>query len=122
MMRIEQALDFSYVVASILGGGLIGLFLLALFDRKAHARGIYAGLGAGILVTTWGTLDQLLPVIVGGPAAGRARLFPFDPLFLVTLANVASAGVGFLASRILTDRRAPGATGPTVWDAPASAG
>ena len=113
MIRVEKALDFSYVVASILGGGLFGLFLLAIFDRKAHARGIYLGLLAGVAVTTWGTLDQLLGFGTAATSGYRARLFPLDPLLLVTLANLASCGVGYLASRVLPKPGdpAPGITG-----------
>jgi SSS family solute:Na+ symporter len=104
MIRVERALDFSYVVASILGGGLFGLFLLAFFDRRAHPRGIYLGLAAGIVITTWGTVDKLADLIAGGASSARPPVFPFDPLLLIVLANLASFGVGFVASRIL---RAP---------------
>jgi solute:Na+ symporter, SSS family len=117
MIRIEKALDFSYVVASILGGGLFGLFLLAFFDRKAHARGIYLGLAAGIAVTTWGTLDQLLDLAAPASAGSRAKVFPFDPLLLLTLANAASLGVGYVASRLLHPPTGPSAASATVWDA-----
>jgi SSS family solute:Na+ symporter len=116
MIRIERALDFSYTVASILGGGLFGLFLLAFFDRKAHARGIYLGLAAGIAVTLWGTLDQIIDVVASGSPGPRARFFRLDPLLLLTLANAASFGVGYLASRALR----PGPRSKTgaviVWD------
>jgi SSS family solute:Na+ symporter len=116
MIRIEKALDFSYVVASILGGGLLGLFLLAFFDRKAHARGIYLGLIAGIAVTTWGTLDQLIALTRTDAVTSRGMIFPLDPLMLVTLANAVSFGVGYLASRVLPNRGQAGTIGPTVWD------
>jgi Na+/proline symporter len=122
MIRIEKALDFSYVVASILGGGLLGLFLLAFFDRRAHARGVYAGLIAGIAVTTWGTLDRLIELSGTGASAAREPIFPLSPLLLVTLANLASLGVGFVASRVLPDGRAGPAGDPTVWDGLRSAG
>ena len=116
MIHIERALDFSYVVASILGGGLFGLFLLAFFDRKTHARGIYLGLFAGIAVTTWGTLDQIIGLVASSAAGSRPKLFPFDPLLLVTLANAASFGVGYLASRLLPPAAKSNATSLTVWD------
>jgi SSS family solute:Na+ symporter len=103
MIRIERALDFSYQVASILGGGLLGLFLLAFFDRKAHARGIYAGLIAGIAVTAWGSLNQLLAAV--GLAPQGLRLYPLDSLTVVTLADAASLIVGFVASRVLPPRK-----------------
>jgi SSS family solute:Na+ symporter len=114
MIRIEKALDFSYIVASILGGGLLGVFLLAFFDRKAHARGIYVGLIAGIAVTAWGTLDHILALARGEPSA--SRVFPLDPLMVVTIADGTSFAVGFLASRVLPNRSQAGTTGPTVWD------
>jgi SSS family solute:Na+ symporter len=116
MIRVEKALDFSYLVASILGGGLFGLFLLAFFDRKAHARGIYVGLAAGVIVTAGGTLVHLIALARAEPAAQGARIFPLDPLMLVTLADGAALGVGFLASRILADRSGRNSAGWTVWD------
>ena len=39
------------MLASILGGGLFGLFLLAFFVKRAHARGVYVGLLAGVADT-----------------------------------------------------------------------
>jgi SSS family solute:Na+ symporter len=125
MIRVEKALDFSYVVASILGGGLFGVFLLALFVRRAHSRGVWIGLAAGVLMTAWGTYDELVidPAIAQYAALGlavpriiRVLDLPAHTLLLTVLANAVSFAVGYIACRVIPDARPRDPAGLTVWD------
>jgi Na+/proline symporter len=116
MINVEEALRFSYIVASILGGGLFGIFMLAFFVRRAHAAGVYVGLAAGVLITTWGTLDQLARLGLGLPAFLREAPFPLHAFLLAACANVLSFTIGLVACLILPDRIKRDTTGLTVWD------
>lgn len=127
MIRVEKALDFSYDVASILGGGLFGLFLLAFFVRRAHALGVYVGLATGILVTAWGTLDKLLinPRIeeltkLGHPVPTLLSTldFPFHTYLVIVCSNIASFVIGYIACLVLPDISKRDPTGLTIWDSP----
>lgn len=41
---------------AIFSAGIVGIFLLGLFSRRANKKGLYVGLAACILFTAWGTL------------------------------------------------------------------
>ncbi len=58
MMRVKSALDVWWALSSIFSGGMLGLFLLGYFSRKA--RNPEAALGAvlGILVIAWVSVFQ----------------------------------------------------------------
>ena len=120
MTRIEgaeKALTFSFTAFSILGGGLLGVFLLAIFVRRAHALGVYTGLAAGIAVSLWGALGTLGEL--GLPAATDVvGNFPVHVLLAGPLANVVSFAVGYVASLLLPDISGKDARGLTFWDFP----
>ncbi|MBN2291972.1 MAG: sodium:solute symporter, partial [Pirellulales bacterium] len=114
MMRVESALEFSYVVISILGGGLLGMFLLAIFVRRAHALGVYIGLAAGILVTLWATLDKLLGLGLPLPEVFRGS-FPLHVYLTGPIANAIAFLVGYAASLVLPDVSRRETSGLTYW-------
>ncbi len=101
MIRVEQALDFSFKMISILGGGLFGMFLLALFVRRAHALGVYIGLAAGVIVTAWGTLDEMARSGFPVPLWLGRIPFPCHPFLLAFCSNALSFIIGYVASLIL---------------------
>ena len=55
MIRAKSALDIWWQISGIFGGGILGLFLLALFSARLKAWHGIAGIGASVLVITWGT-------------------------------------------------------------------
>jgi len=120
MIRVQAALEFWYVVFSILLGGLLGMFLLAFFVRRAHAWGVYLGLAAGTLVTLWGTLARLGEVARGWgfelPAILQNVEWPLHPFLLVVCSNTTAFVVGYIASLIIPKPAGFDASGLTVWD------
>jgi SSS family solute:Na+ symporter len=76
-------LDVLTQVAALVVGGATGMFLLGLMTRRASPRGIYIGLVAGILFTTWA-------ILTGNPAAGAV-----SPIMGWTTGRVASFGETF---------------------------
>ncbi|MEA1951161.1 MAG: hypothetical protein U9N87_07240, partial [Planctomycetota bacterium] len=115
MIRVEAALEFSYVVVSILGGGLFGMFLLALFVKRAHALGMYVGLAVGIAVTLWATLDKLLELGLPLPEILRGS-FPLHVYLTGPIANTVTFFVGYAASLVLPNISRRETAGLTFWD------
>jgi SSS family solute:Na+ symporter len=58
MMRVKSALDVWWLLSSVFSGGMLGLFLLGFFSKKA--RNPEAALGAvlGVLVIAWVSVFQ----------------------------------------------------------------
>jgi SSS family solute:Na+ symporter len=83
-------MERAVTVAAILSGGMLGLFFLGFFTRKATREGCYAGLAACALFTAWGTLT-----------AGKEPLldvgfnFPLNPILIGILGHLIVFGVGY---------------------------
>ena len=60
MINVKSALDAWWKLASIFSGGMLGLFLLAVFSRSRNAIGAIAGVVAGLVVILWLSLSHLL--------------------------------------------------------------
>jgi Na+/proline symporter len=104
MTRVTTFLDFYFQIVAIVGGGITGVFFLALFSRRAHGRGVILGVTAGVLVTAWGSSDW------GGFIARRwpGLAFPWDPIMVGVLASAAVIAVGWTGSLILRPTAPPG--------------
>ena len=113
---VEEALKFNMKVFSILGGARLGLFILGMFVRRAHAVGVYIGLVVGVLVSLWGSMDVVLVNFdVDMETIERVR-FPLHTLMVLFCTNVATVLVGWWASLLIPDRSGRDATGWTVFD------
>lgn len=100
---VEEALKFNMKVFSIIGGGILGVFLLGIFVRRAHAVGFYAGLAVGVLISGWGILDIVLTRFNVSDEFIEAVKFPLHPLMIITCANLASFAVGWVVSLLVPD-------------------
>lgn len=67
MIGAKSALDVWWQMASVFGGGTIGLFLLGLFVKKANSLAAIVATSAGTLVILWMTFSQGVPAL-GIPA------------------------------------------------------
>ncbi len=108
---VERAYYFGATVSSFIGGGILGLFLLGMFVRRAHTRGVWVGLATGVLISLWGGVDQILGALGVSPEFIDNVRFPWHPWLILALGNIASFSVGWLASLILPDARS-GAPNP----------
>jgi len=54
----EQVLVIYYSALSIFAGGILGLYLLAVFCRRANLKGATAGIISAILVVSWAALTK----------------------------------------------------------------
>ncbi|MBN2210015.1 MAG: sodium/solute symporter [Sedimentisphaerales bacterium] len=111
LLGVEEALKFYFTVFSIIGGGLLGLFLLGFFVPRAHATGVYIGLACGVLLSAWGILDIVLTKLNSSLGLNisediiQSIKFPLHIWLIWPLANFVSFTVGYLASLIIPDRK-----------------
>lgn len=83
-------MERAVTVAAILSGGMLGLFFLGFFTRKATREGCYAGLAACAVFTTWGTLTSGKE-----PLIDLGFNFPLNPILIGILGHLVVFGVGY---------------------------
>ena len=95
MIDVKSALDTWWSLASIFSGGMLGLFLLGFFAKKASRMGAMIGVTVGILVILWMSLS---PVIF---TDGLMKAFqsPFHTNLTIVLGTTVIFLVGFLFSK-----------------------
>jgi len=86
--------DTKTILVSLLGGGMLGLYLLGIFTRRGDARAVWCGIVATLLFTLWtiastrGWLPDSLAI-------------PFDAYYTMLLANLLMFAVVFIAASTL---------------------
>jgi SSS family solute:Na+ symporter len=99
MIHVKSALDAWWTLAGILGGGMLGLFLLGLLSPRASKRAGLVGVGVGILLILWMSLS---PNWTGAWADWRS---PFHSFLIIVFGTAAILLVG-LAVTLLVSRGA----------------
>lgn len=61
MIRAKSALDVWWNISAVFGGGMVGLFLLGIFVRRAGHVSALCGVIVSILVIAWATFARGLP-------------------------------------------------------------
>ena len=61
MIKAKSALDIWWQISGIFGGGILGLFLLALFNVKLKLWQGITAIGASIVLISWATFARNLP-------------------------------------------------------------
>ena len=90
MINVKSALDAWWSLASIFSGGMLGLFLLGAFVRRANQVGAIAGVVAGLLLIIY---LNVLPFFTStGESAG------LHSFLTIVLATTLIFLVGFLVS------------------------
>ena len=97
MINVKSALDAWWKLASIFSGGMLGLFLLAIFSRQKNVVGAIAGVIAGLLVILWLSLSH---VFLGPEAIGNS----FHTYLTIVFGTIVIFLVGFLVS-LFTSRK-----------------
>ena len=92
MMQIKSALDVWWQLASILSGGMLGLFLLGFWSRRAGNRQAALGVIAGVCVILWMTWSPAWPDSL---AAFRS---PFHSNLTIVIGTLAILIVGTITS------------------------
>jgi SSS family solute:Na+ symporter len=95
MTRIHSMADAALGFVSLVGGGVLGMYLLGLLVRRCTSRGLYVGIGVGLVVVFWAYFCG--PGKSGLPWLPR---FPLHALWIGLTANLVVFSVGYLASLI----------------------
>jgi len=92
--KSESALSFYYAATSIVSAGLAGMFLLAFLSRRANRQGLWIGITANLVFTSWAILtsgkSQMLDL--GG------YNFTWPSVMIGVIGHVIVLVVGYLAS------------------------
>jgi SSS family solute:Na+ symporter len=78
---IKSALDTSFVLMGLLGGGFAGCYALGLFTKRANWQGAFFGVGASLVLTFTAWTFKLV-----------------HPFFYIVIANLSCIIVGYAAS------------------------
>jgi SSS family solute:Na+ symporter len=98
MINVKSALDAWWKLASIFSGGMLGLFLLAIFSQRKNVLGAILGVITGVLVILWLSLSN---VFLGEDALGNS----FHSYLTIVLGTVAIFLVGFLMSFLVSENK-----------------
>ncbi len=108
MIRAKGILDAYWILAGIFSGGIVGVFLLGIFTRKAGSRGTLVGMLAGLILILWMTL---------GISRGALKEYglwadwmettksPFHSYLINVFGTVTVMSVGLIASLFLPDKK-----------------
>ncbi|HOF21928.1 MAG TPA: sodium:solute symporter, partial [Bacteroidales bacterium] len=100
LVGVESALDAWWSLASIFSGGMLGLFLLGYFSRKAKKADAVTGVVCGVLVIIWMSLSPLY-FTEGKSLAFRS---PFHTNLTIVFGTMTIFLAGFLVSRFISLR------------------
>ena len=101
--------DTGTIIGSLLGGGLLGMYLLGFLTSIGDARAVGFGIISTILFTLWTILSDSSRGIL--PEALR---FPFELYYTGIIGNIVMLAVSFLAATFLATK-ARDMTNLTIW-------
>lgn len=78
---IKSALDTSFILMGLLGGGFAGCYALGMFTKRANWQGAFIGVGASLVLTLVSWMFNLV-----------------HPFFYIVIANLTTITVGYCAS------------------------
>ena len=96
-IRVEDALDAWWKLASVFSGGMLGLFLLGAFTKTIHVGGALAGVVLAFALNLWMSLSAVLP-------AGAVPPSPFHTYLSIVFGTLAIFLTGFLMAALQRDR------------------
>jgi SSS family solute:Na+ symporter len=100
-VKTKTLQDTGTILTSLVGGGLLGMYLLGFLTNRGDARAVGLGILCTILFTGWTIFSK------GGS-------LPFDLYYTRIIGNILMFAVGFLAGTLLPKRERD-LTNLTVW-------
>ena len=97
LIRVKSALDTWWALASIFSGGMLGLFLLGYFVKKARNINAVIGVSIGVLVICWMSLSPIYFT--------KGYLINFRSPFHTNLTIVIGTTIIFLVGFLLSKRK-----------------
>ena len=102
----ESALDVWWTLSSVLGSGIVGLFLLGVVNRRAGNRAALVSVVIGSLVILW----MILSASDLWPEELQNLKSPFHSVLVIVVGTLSIVGVGSLVS-LFVPRREPSQPG-----------
>jgi len=97
MTRIHSMADAAFDFVSLVGGGVLGMYLLGIFAKRCHAHGLYVGLVAGMIFILWA-------YFTGNNQMSWLPKFPLHTLWIGLLGNIIVFAIGYLASLVFESK------------------
>ncbi len=104
--RTRAVYELFVILASIVAGGLLGLFGLGFLSVRATRSGAYVGLACCIAFVAWATMTGPLKVDLGFN-------YRMHPLMIGLISHIVLFGCGYAASLVLVDQ--PASRDLTIW-------
>lgn len=89
-------LERGVIIAPIISGGVLGLFLLGFMTRRATRRGCYVGIGVCVVFMAWGICTEPTHRLID-----MGFNFPFNPILIGVFGHIILFTAGYLASLVL---------------------
>jgi SSS family solute:Na+ symporter len=105
-LKVGPTIDFGWKVAGMLGGGLLGLFLLGIVSR-AGSRAAATATIVGVVIILWMTLSKM-PI---WPAAWKGFSSPFHDLLIPVVGTLVVVLLGILLQGKRSEPAVAGAGG-----------
>jgi len=97
MINVQSALETWWKLASIFSGGMLGLFLLGYFSKKAKNASAIIGVVAGVVIIGWMSLS---PIFFTGELIQKYSN-PFHNYLTIVFGTLAIFFVGFLLANTI---------------------
>ncbi|MBL8228526.1 MAG: sodium/solute symporter [Bryobacterales bacterium] len=105
--RTRAVYEIFVTLASIVAGGVLGLFALGFLTRRGTKKGAYTGLTICVLFVAWATITGPLKVNLG-------INYTMHPLMIGLISHVLLFGTGYIASMFWKDAEDK-VDGLTIW-------
>ena len=93
MIHVKTALTLNWILASIFGGGLLGLFILSIITYKVTNAAAFTGVLGGLLVIAYLTLSKMQHIWPSGWPVS-----PFNKVLIMVLGTLAIIVIGFFVT------------------------
>ena len=96
-LLLNEENDAAFNFVSLVGGGILGIYILGVFTKRTSSKGIYIGLIVAIIFALWAFFTN--PAQVESTFIYR---FPLHTLWIGLCSNLIVLILGYISSRILT--------------------
>jgi len=100
LTKVQSIVDAFFLFSAVVAGGMMGMFFLGLFTKRASRKGLYIGLAVGVTFIAWAVLTN--------PKQMAPSTLPWLPKFGIhiywvgLLGNIVVFIAGYLASLIFS--------------------
>jgi solute:Na+ symporter, SSS family len=111
MTRIQSMADAAFDFVSLVGGGILGMYMLGLAAPRCTARALHVGIASGVAFAVWANFCG-----TGRTALGFLPRFQLHTLWVGLISNIVVFAVGYLASFLFRGGQSVPPTGVVAHD------